>query len=492
MSDGQGHILIGGTGRSGTTLLVQILTHLNFDTGFSKEDALNSVDNISRAGLETRLDGDDLPYVIKSPWLSDEIKDALQGGFKVEAAIIPMRDLFEAAESRRHVYRQAEVLGKDPLAQPGSIWKTTEPGEQEGALALELYKFIDPLVTHDIPLVFLSFPRFVEDGDYFHQQLKPIFDRHGVGRDEVLRVHRQIADPGLITKFRAPQSGQSLSPSPPPTPPAKPMEAQDPSRLGALLSAASFWRPEYFKPSAWIEHAPLAFWLMEAARPRVLVELGTAWGYSFFAFCQAVRTLGLSTQCHAVDIWKGHPQGGIHGEESFLAASQHHREHYQDFASLLRMTFDEALPHIPDGSVDLLHIDGLHTYEAVSHDFYTWLPKLSPRAVVLFHDTAVKNQGFGVHRLWGELTARHPHFEFVHGHGLGVLAVGAEAPPRVLEFCQASSDARLTLEIRAAYQRLGASLTAEIDALQAHQDRLLAEALVRNQENWQIQFNNVV
>ena len=35
------------------------------------------------------------------------------------------------------------------------------------------------------------------------------------------------------------------------------------------------------------------------------------------------------------------------------------------FSSLLRMDFADARDHIEDGSVDLLHIDGLHTYEAV-------------------------------------------------------------------------------------------------------------------------------
>ena len=49
----------------------------------------------------------------------------------------------------------------------------------------------------------------------------------------------------------------------------------------------------------------------------------------------------------------------------------------------VRCTFAEALQHFPDGSVDLLHIDGRHFYEDVKEDYESWLPKLSDRAVVL-------------------------------------------------------------------------------------------------------------
>jgi hypothetical protein len=89
------------------------------------------------------------------------------------------------------------------------------------------------------------------------------------------------------------------------------------------------------------------------------------------------------------------------------------------------MSFDEAVSRVPNGSVDLLHIDGFHTYEAVRHDYETWKPKLAEGAWVLFHDVDVREGDFGVWRFWDELKSRYPrHLEFNHSHGLGVIFTG--------------------------------------------------------------------
>ena len=101
-SAGSGHIIISGTGRAGTTLLVQLFTHLGFDTGFGRADSLRCIDSLSHAGLEHSLRQKLLPHVIKSPWLVDELPDALaKGTLPISAAIVPIRQLSAAAESRR-------------------------------------------------------------------------------------------------------------------------------------------------------------------------------------------------------------------------------------------------------------------------------------------------------------------------------------------------------------------------------------------------------
>jgi archaellum component FlaC len=229
---------------------------------------------------------------------------------------------------------------------------------------------------------------------------------------------------------------------------------------GAYISAASFWWPDYLEQSAWIEHAPFAFWLMESHRPRTLVELGTHGGYSYFAFCQAVRTLGLDTRCYAVDHWKGDIHAGFYGKEIYQRVHEYSERCYGAFSSIVRSTFDEALVHFPDASIDLLHLDGQHFYEDVKHDFESWRPKLSDRAIVLFHDTNVREGRFGVFKVWEELQGTSSSFEFLHGHGLGVLGYGANLPHGIAAFLTATTDPSVATQVRQVYSRLGAALQA--------------------------------
>lgn len=242
--------------------------------------------------------------------------------------------------------------------------------------------------------------------------------------------------------------------------------------MDKYLSPASFRTPQFVSESAWTDHTPFAFWIVEAARPRTFVELGTHGGHSYFAICQAVKTAGLPTRCFAVDTWEGDVHAGFYKEEFFNTVSDYNKANFAGFSRLVRSTFDEALAHFSDGSIDLLHIDGRHFYEDVKHDYESWAPKLSDRAVVLFHDTNVRERNFGVFRLWEELRDRFPSFEFFHGHGLGVLCVGPNAPAPVQDFIALTREPAMAAQVRDAYSRLGASFKAENDAKQVRRDVL--------------------
>lgn len=207
-----------------------------------------------------------------------------------------------------------------------------------------------------------------------------------------------------------------------------------------FISAAAFTPNSLQYPDAWVGHLSFAAWVIKELSPKIFVELGTHSGNSYFSFCQSIVEAGISSKCYAVDTWQGDEHAGQYSDEIFAKVYSHHQERYAEFSRLLRMTFDDAVNYFADESIGLLHIDGLHTYEAVRHDFETWLPKLAPGAVVMLHDTNVRERNFGVWKLWGELQARYPNnLEFVHSHGLGVLQLNNAPDGKVLDWLQPNS-----------------------------------------------------
>ena len=227
--------------------------------------------------------------------------------------------------------------------------------------------------------------------------------------------------------------------------------------------------PKLLKSPWWIGHIPFAFELIARQRPATVVELGTYSGSSFAAFCQAVEASGADTKCYGIDLWEGDIHMGRFDEQLFQEIAGYVSANYPHIATLIRMDFNEAAKTFEDNSVDLLHIDGTHTFEAVGNDFNTWLPKLSDRAVVLFHDTNVNlentgpaSQRFGVRKFFDTIKAQYPHFEFLHCWGLGVLVVGRNAPAPVMELVELARDA----EFAAYFAEKGAQVSRQFDDLQ--------------------------
>jgi predicted O-methyltransferase YrrM len=193
--------------------------------------------------------------------------------------------------------------------------------------------------------------------------------------------------------------------------------------------------PGYIAPSAWWQHVPVAHWLVNVLKPSTIVELGTHYGVSFFAFCEAVEAFSPNSFVYAVDTWEGDAHSGSHSEDVYKRVLTCWSESHRSRSRLVRSTFDDAATHFAKGSIDILHIDGLHTYEAVKHDFETWLPLLNEESIVLFHDINVRERDFGVWELWQQLKGNPDYStaEVLNGHGLGILAKGLERKQLLLD-----------------------------------------------------------
>nr|WP_294521852.1 hypothetical protein [uncultured Rhodopila sp.] len=205
------HLLIAGTGRAGTSFLVRYLARLGLDTHLARDVSESGWDATANAGLEdTPLpDGGELPYVIKSPWTYQVIHQALKAGaLQFDAAVIPMRDLTEAAGSRCIIEMQAMHRALPWMSEleqtwehfghtPGGIVYSNSPVDQGRLLAVGLHQLLEHLVRAEVPVVFLSFPRLIEDADYLYRMLAPVLP-HPVDAETALAAHAALADPSKV------------------------------------------------------------------------------------------------------------------------------------------------------------------------------------------------------------------------------------------------------------------------------------------------------
>lgn len=174
--------------------------------------------------------------------------------------------------------------------------------------------------------------------------------------------------------------------------------------------------------SPWIDHVPFGYDIVEAIKPKLIVELGTHHGLSFYTFCQSLIDNHLDSIAYAVDTWEGEKHAGEYDDSVYAKVADFCRENFPGCSYLMRMLFQDAVLHFSDESIDLLHIDGLHTYDAVLDDFNSWFPKVRPGGIVLFHDIVARRSDFGVWRFWDELSSgSHETYHFNHSFGLGVL-----------------------------------------------------------------------
>jgi hypothetical protein len=301
-------VLITGTGRSGTTFLVQLLTELGLDTGYTPKNVDANIDGHCHAGLERDLLASaeirgvhgwlrqpkhavrDLiygppptPYVIKNPALCDTLGQVLaERRVAIDHVYIPMRDLPSAALSR------VRVGGADGSVL-GGLWKTAVPDEQEAVLAKMYFGLMYTLAVHDVPHTLLVFPRLAEDWAYTYHKLWFLVKDIDAGTFRA--AFERVADHRLVHQFvsegesRTP--GMVAAPAPATPPVVPPPQPRPPRGRRSWLAGGGVAKPGGLRLRAGkLAGLPgLAGWMIAAA------VVGGQWGDQIASRAVATRSV---------------------------------------------------------------------------------------------------------------------------------------------------------------------------------------------------------
>ncbi|MDG3003073.1 glycosyltransferase [Paludisphaera mucosa] len=264
------------------------------------------------------------------------------------------------------------------------------------------------------------------------------------------------------------------------------------------LSEASFWTPDHaFEPLSHSPFSPIAYWLVDVLRPSQIVQLGGREPGVYFSLCEAVRRLNLDARCLAIEPSTAAGSGAAFLEASLRRVREAHDRSYGTISKLLRIDPDEIVDAIEDGSIDLFHASTPADVEHLLVDFKLWRPKLSDRAVILLPKTCIQGRTLGSYASFHDLSRNHPAFEFTHGEGLGLIAVGREIPDRLNPLFEAHKFPGRRNAIRAVYARLGKSLGESLASSAGRGENFDREAILdlgvfeaegRRPETWRSEF----
>jgi methyltransferase family protein len=183
------------------------------------------------------------------------------------------------------------------------------------------------------------------------------------------------------------------------------------------------------------EIEPFAHWIADR-RPHHVIEIGTLHGGTAALWHQIATGTVVS-----VDLPNGPFGGSYHGYDAERCFERDRRLR-AEFPRIVSVHADSRDSGTVDAvtrralrgePVDLLFIDGDHTYETVRGDYETYLPHVRPGGVVAFHDVldtfTHRAAGCRVDRLWGELPWPKQLFS-VSGAwgGIGAVVVPSSEP----------------------------------------------------------------
>ena len=158
------------------------------------------------------------------------------------------------------------------------------------------------------------------------------------------------------------------------------------------------------------------------------MEIGTAKGGVFYTLCQSALP---KAKVISMDLPGGEFGGGYSAEDAvrykafgregqklcFIRKDSHGKE-----------SLNDAKKFLGDDKLDLLFIDGDHTYEGVKKDFEMYSPLVRVGGLIAFHDICFHPHfpDCKVDKFWKEIKVNYEHWEYIDPQddtwgGIGVI-----------------------------------------------------------------------
>lgn len=164
-------------------------------------------------------------------------------------------------------------------------------------------------------------------------------------------------------------------------------------------------------PTAWRECEQVVDLLTELVIPKTIVDLGVDWGFSSFVFADRFPR----ARVYAVDWFQGDQHAGF--RNTFETVSHIRDKCAFDNLTIIAGDFAEVA-QFWNKPIDILHIDGEHTYEAVSKNYADWHSFVPNSGIIMLHDTVSFSDTVG--RFFNEIEL--PKFNFTQENGLGIIS----------------------------------------------------------------------
>jgi predicted O-methyltransferase YrrM len=164
---------------------------------------------------------------------------------------------------------------------------------------------------------------------------------------------------------------------------------------------------------------------VKALRPQTVLEIGTHRGGTLYLWTRLAQT---DATLISIDLPGGKFGGGYSPFRIPIYrrfARKRQQLHLLRADSHATATLEETKRLCAGRPIDLLFIDGDHTFDGVKQDWGMYSPLVRPGGLIVFHDVAGDYADTRVKSFWDSLKPAHTHREYITTpggqYGIGVL-----------------------------------------------------------------------